>query len=91
MGGRPFALTGPPFGMEPDAPEALMMTEGFRPCSVLLLGLPLGAALAACEPPWAIAFAPFTGDSVVGFALLDGAETPAGVEVDDEAVLVADA
>jgi len=30
IGGRPFALTGPPFGGKPDAPDALMTTEGLR-------------------------------------------------------------
>lgn len=90
--GRPLVLTGPPFGMDPLAPDALMMTEGFRPCSVVLLvEVPFEAALAACGPPCAIALDPFTGDSVEGLALFDGAETPAGVEEDVEAVLVADA
>lgn len=29
IGGRPFCPTGPPFGMWPLAPEALMTTDGF--------------------------------------------------------------
>jgi hypothetical protein len=30
-GRPPFALTGPPFGIVPLAPDALMTTEGLRP------------------------------------------------------------
>lgn len=91
--GRP--LMGPPFGVEPLAPEALMRTEGFRPCSEVLLAedVPFGVVvLAACGPPCcAIEVAPFTGDSVLGFAFCAGAEAPAGGRGDEEAVLVADA
>ena len=86
-GGRLFCPTGPPFGVEPDAPDALMMTEGFLLCS----DVPFGAALPAWEPPCAIAFAPFTGDSVLDLALCAGAEAPAGVKGVVDAVLVADA
>jgi hypothetical protein len=64
-----------------------MMTEDFRVWS----DVPLGAALAGWEPPWAIEGVPFTEDSAAGFALCDGVETPAGVAGDGEAVLVADA
>ena len=31
MGGLPLWFTGPPFGIWPVAPEALITTEGFRP------------------------------------------------------------
>ncbi len=89
IGGRPFELTGPPLGGRPLAPDALMTTEGFRPWSLCVV--PLGNGLAAWGPPCAIEVAPFTGDSVLGFAFCDGAEAPAGVMVDGEAVLVADA
>lgn len=51
----------------------------------------MGTALAACGPPCAIEVAPFTGDSVLGFAFCGAVEAPAGVKVDVEAVLVADA
>ena len=79
MGGLPFwPTTGPPFGVYPDAPEALMTTDGFLPCSVLL-GVPFGTVFTTCEPPCAICGAPFTGDSETDFAFCADAEAPAGV------------
>lgn len=52
----PLELTGPPFGVEPVAPDALMTTEGFFACSeyngVVPLGRPL--ELATAEPPCCI-------------------------------------
>jgi len=43
--GRGFWPTGPPFGICPVAPDALITTDGFLPCSlekpfVLVLGMP---------------------------------------------------
>ena len=79
IGGLPPAETGPPFCVTPVAPEALMTTDGFLPCSAEP-GVPFGTALAACEPPCPIALTPFTGDSVAVFAFCAaGAEAPAGV------------
>lgn len=89
FGARPVALTGPPLGVYPLAPVALMTTDGLRPCSPLL-GVPLGTVLPGCGPPCAIAFVPFTGDSLAGFAFCAAEEAPAGVEVVGVAV-VADA
>jgi len=42
MFGLPFALTGPPFGIVPLAPAALITTEGFFPCSAWAAGVPFG-------------------------------------------------
>lgn len=71
MGGRPVCPTGPPFGVYPVAPEALMTIEGFRPCS----DVPF--VLADEETPCAMV--PFTGASAAALAALCvGAEAPAG-------------
>lgn len=65
--------TGPPLGVYPLAPEALMTIEGFRPCS----DVPFGAALADEEPPCAMA--PFTEGSAAALALLEAPAGPEGV------------
>ena len=90
MGGRPPPVTGPPLGMVPLAPLAFMTTDVLRPWEALL-GVPFGTVAPACGPPCAMPFAPFTGESLAGFAFCTGAEAPAGVEVDGVAVLKADA
>ena len=90
IGGRPPPLTGPPLGIVPLAPLALMTTDVLRPW-LPLLGVPFGTVFPACGPPCAMPLAPFTEESLTGFAFCAGAEAPAGVEVGGVAVLKADA
>lgn len=84
MGGRLLWPTGPPFDVYPVAPDALITTEGFLPCSAatpLLLLLP-----APWGPPCTVVLAPFNGASI-DFAFW--LEAPAGAADIGVAVLVA--
>lgn len=84
-----FPATGPPFGMYPDAPVALMVTEGFRECSpnpeVELVGvLPLIVVdVFTAGTAGGIATLPFTGEVVSGLPCCEPAATAVGVELPD--------
>lgn len=53
IGGLELSDTGPPFGMYPLAPEALITTDGFLPCSAPA-AVPFCAAVPTCALPCAI-------------------------------------
>lgn len=83
MGGLALGPTGPPFGVNPLVPEAVITTEGFLPCSDPEAE-PFG------KPPVELfAAIPFTGEAVLGLPFCAGAEAPAAVGAVDAAVFVA--
>ena len=79
-----FPAIGPPFGMYPDAPAALMVTEGFRACSpgpeielVGVLPLTVGDVFTA-GTAGGIAILPFTGEVVSCLLCCEPPATAAG-------------
>lgn len=84
-----FPTTGPPLGMWPDVPAALMVTEGFRLCSpgpeVELVGvLPLTVVgVPTVGTAGETAILPFTGEVTSGLTCCEPLAAADGVELPD--------